>query len=195
MSQTATTKLARVKMPLTKSATGEPQAFTVVRPMPIVRDAGARHEYVEHLNQLLADTIVLRDLYKKHHWQVSGVAFHQLHPLFNKHAGEQSALVDLIAERVMMLGGVCVAMAADVAEMTLIPRPPRGRETVPVQISRLLHAHEVLLLEARTMARLATALGDTGTSDLLVSAVIRTNEKQGWFVAEHGVEAIVTGSQ
>ena len=136
-----------------------------------------------NLNQLLADTITLRDLYKKHHWQVSGPTFYQLHLLFDKHFNEQNELVDLIAERIMLLGGVSVAMSADVAEMTLVPRPPKGREEVPVQISRLLHAHEIVLEEARTMARQAAQEGDDGTNDLLVSNVIRTNELQVWFVA------------
>jgi starvation-inducible DNA-binding protein len=144
---------------------------------------------VDNLNQVLADTITLRDLYKKHHWQVAGSTFHQLHLLFDKHADEQSALVDQIAERIQMLGGVSVAMAHDVAETTLIPRPPKGREEVPVQMSRLLHAHEIVLKEARTMARLAVEAGDDGTNDLLVSNVIRGNELQVWFVAEHVVDA------
>jgi DNA-binding ferritin-like protein len=118
----------------------------------------ARKESVENLNQLLADTITLRDLYKKHHWQVAGPTFYQLHLLFDKHHAEQNELVDAIAERIQLLGGVSVAMAPDVAEMTLIPRPPKGREEVPVQISRLLHAHEIVLKESRTMARLAANL-------------------------------------
>ncbi len=109
--------------------------------------------------------------------------------LFDKHFGEQSELVDQIAERIMMLGGVSVAMAADVAEVPQIPRLPKGREEVPVQISRLLEAHEILLVEARKMARLAADEGDDGTNDLLVSNVIRTNEAQVWFVAEHLVDA------
>jgi starvation-inducible DNA-binding protein len=132
--------------------------------------------------------MTLRDLYKKHHWQVSGPTFYQLHLLFDKHFGEQTELVDAIAERIMMLGGVSIAMAADVAETTLIPRPPKGREEVPVQISRLLHAHEIVLKEARTMAHQAAEEGDDGTNDLLVSSVIRTNEMQVWFVAEHLVD-------
>ena len=147
-----------------------------------------RRASADNLNQLLADTITLRDLYKKHHWQVSGPTFYQLHLLFDKHFNEQNELVDLIAERIMMLGGVSVAMSADVAEMTLIPRPPKGREEVPVQISRLLHAHEIVLEEARAMARKAAEEGDDGTNDLLVSNVIRTNEMQVWFVAEHVVD-------
>ena len=166
----------------------EIQAFGSVIPVPIALAEDARRASVDNLNQLLVDTITLRDLYKKHHWQVSGPTFYQLHLLFDKHFNEQSELVDLIAERIMMLGGVSIAMAADVAEMTLIPRPPKGREEVTVQISRLLHAHEVVLKEARTMARQAAQHGDDGTNDLLVSSVIRTNEMHVWFVGEHLAE-------
>lgn len=162
--------------------------------MPIALSETACRESVANLNQLLADTITLRDLYKKHHWQVAGPTFHQLHLLFDKHAGEQDALVDAVAERIQLLGGISIAMAADVAEMTLIPRPPKGREEVPVQLSRLLHAHEIVLKEARTMARLAAQSGDDGTNDLIVSDVIRTNELQTWFVAEHVVPQPLTHS-
>ena len=128
----------------------------------------------------MADTITLRDLYKKHHWQLVGPTFYQLHLLFDKHYDEQNALVDAIAERIQVLGGVSIAMAPDVAETTLIRRPPKGREAVPVQISRLLHTHEIVLKEARTMARLAVNSGDDGTNDLIVSDVIRRNELQAW---------------
>ena len=163
--------------------------------MPIALAESACKESVENLNQLLADTMTLRDLYKKHHWQVSGPTFYQLHLLFDKHHGEQSTLIDAIAERIQLLGGVSIAMAPDVAETTLIPRPPKGREPVPVQISRLLHAHEIVLKEARTMARLATEREDDGTNDLLVSDVIRTNELQVWFVAEHVVDTPVVRAE
>jgi starvation-inducible DNA-binding protein len=156
--------------------------------MPIALDEGTRQKSADNLNQMLADTITLHDLYKKHHWQVSGPTFYQLHLLFDKHFKEQNELVDLIAERIMMLGGISIAMSADVAEMTQIPRPPKGREEVPVQISRLLEAHKLLLVEARKMARNAAEEGDDGTNDLLVSNVIRTNETQVWFIAEHLVD-------
>jgi len=150
---------------------------------------------VELLNQILADTMTLRDLYKKHHWQVAGETFYQLHLLFDKHHDEQVELVDAIAERVMLLGGISIAMAADVADTTVIPRPPRGREAAPVQISRLLHAHEIILKEARTAARQVAAAGDDGTNDLLVSEVIRTNELQVWFLAEHLVDVPVVRAE
>jgi starvation-inducible DNA-binding protein len=167
----------------------EIQPFGHLVRMPIALSETACKEAVENLNQILADTIALRDLYKKHHWQVAGPSFYQLHLLFDKHAGEQSELVDSIAERIQLLGGVSLAMAHDVAETTLIPRPPRGREEPPVQISRLLHAHEIVIKEARTMARRAAEAGDDGTNDLIVSDVIRRNELQVWFVAEHVVDA------
>jgi len=173
---------------LTRQQASEIQPFGHLVPRPIALGESVCTKSVENLNQILADTITLRDLYKKHHWQVAGPTFYQLHLLFDKHYDEQNELVDTIAERIRLLGGVSVAMAHDVAETTSIPRPPKGREEVPVQISRLLHAHEIILKEARTMARQATEAGDDGTNDLLVSDVIRGNELQVWFVAEHVVE-------
>lgn len=166
----------------------EIQPYGKIAKLPIALDEKVCAESAENLNQLLADTMTLRDLYKKHHWQVAGMTFYQLHLLFDKHHGEQDELVDTIAERVQLLGGISIAMAADIAETTLIPRPPKGREEVPVQISRLLEAHEIILKEARTMARQASESGDDGTNDLLVSDVIRRNELQVWFLAEHLVD-------
>ena len=189
MKTSTSTPVARSATPLTGQRAHEIQAFGSVVQMPIALSEEIRRASTDNLNQLLADTITLRDLYKKHHWQVSGPTFYQLHLLFDKHFGEQNELVDTIAERIMMLGGISVAMSADVAEITLIPRPPKGREEVPAQISRLLHAHEIILKEARAMARKAAEEGDDGTNDLLVSSFIRTNEMQVWFVAEHLVDA------
>jgi starvation-inducible DNA-binding protein len=164
----------------------EIQAFGTVTNMgPLQLEEPVRLEMTEQLNQLLADTITLRDLYKKSHWQVSGPTFYQLHLLFDKHFGEQNDLVDTIAERIQLLGGISVAMAADVAELTRIPRPPKGREEVPVQLSRLLDAHQVIVEHCRLLAERADRLGDAGTNDVVVSDVLRTNELQIWFVSEH----------
>jgi len=174
--------------PLTGQQAHEIQPFGHLVKLPIALAEHVCRQSVENLNQLLADTMTLRDMYKKHHWQVAGPTFYQLHLLFDKHYEAQNELVDQIAERIQLLGGISLAMAHDVAETTLIPRPPKGREEVPVQISRLLHAHEIVLEEARSMARRAADSGDDGTNDLLVSDLIRTNEKQVWFVSEHLVD-------
>jgi len=158
---------------------------TVSHMLPLELEEPVRLEMTEQLNQMLADTMTLRDLYKKSHWQVAGPTFYQLHLLYDKHYDEQVELVDSIAERIQLLGGVSVAMAADVAEITQIERPPRGREEVPVQLSRLLDAHQVIIRESRVLARRASTLGDDGTNDLVVSEVLRTNELQVWFLSEH----------
>jgi starvation-inducible DNA-binding protein len=157
--------------------------------MPLQLEEPVRLEMTEQLNQLLADTMTLRDLYKKSHWQVSGATFYQLHLLFDKHHTEQNEIVDTIAERIQLLGGVSIAMAADVAELTRIPRPPKGREEVPVQLSRLLDAHQIVITHCRQLAERSTKLGDPGTNDLVVSDVLRPSELQVWFLSEHLVNA------
>src|ERR1700680_2822483 len=158
---------------------------TVSHALPLELEEPIRLEMTEHLNQLLADTMTLRDLYKKSHWQVAGPTFYQLHLLFDKHFGEQSELVDTIAERIQLLGGLSIAMAHDVAETTQIERPPKGREEVPVQISRLLDAHQIIIRDCRALAKRASTIGDEGTNDLAVSDALRTNELQVWFLSEH----------
>jgi starvation-inducible DNA-binding protein len=168
----------------------EIQAYgTVNHLLPLELEETVRLEMTAQLNQLLADTMTLRDLYKKSHWQVAGPTFYQLHLLFDKHFDEQVELVDSIAERIQLLGGISIAMAHDVAEMTRIERPPRGREAVPVQLSRLLDAHQVIIGQVRKLARRAGELGDDGTNDLVVSEVLRRNELQAWFLSEHLVDA------
>src|SRR5271169_1341127 len=161
---------------------------SVVEDMPHPLSAKVRAEMVALLNQLLADSISLRDMYKKHHWQVSGPTFYQLHLLFDKHFDEQVEMVDTIGERVQLLGGVTIAMGGDVAEITRIPRPPRGREEVPVQISRLLEAHKLIIKSCLEISDAASKAGDQGTNDLVVSDILRPNELQSWFLSQHLVE-------
>lgn len=174
----------------------EIQAYgTVSHMLPLDLEEPVRLEMTERLNQLLADTMTLRDLYKKSHWQVAGPTFYQLHLLFDKHFDEQVELVDAIAERIQLLGGVSIAMAHDIAETTQIERPPRGREEVPVQLSRLLDGHQVIIRQVRELARRASTLGDDGTNDLVVSQVLRTNELQTWFLSEHLVNMPLVEAQ
>jgi starvation-inducible DNA-binding protein len=137
---------------------------------------------------MLADTQILYALYKKHHWLMRGPTFYQLHLLLDKHAEEQEQLIDTLAERIQSLGGVAVGDTRHVAEITSIPRPPDGAEEVPAMISRLLDAHEIILIDAHDAAARTAEQGDDGTNDLLVSDIIRTGELQAWFLAEHLVD-------
>jgi starvation-inducible DNA-binding protein len=163
----------------------EIQRFGALTNVPIGLNDNARTQSVAALNQILVDTMALRDLYKKHHWQVSGVTFYQLHLLLDKHYDEQAALVDTVAERIMSLGGLSYATAQDVVAHTQLKFPPAGREDVATQIARLLDAHRIILATCRQAARDAADAGDDGTNDLIVGALIRLHEMQVWFLAEH----------
>src|SRR5438045_2079741 len=182
----STTKISA--QPRLHQSANEIQAYgTVNHLLPLELEEPVRLEITAQLNQLLADTMTLRDLYKKSHWQTAGPTFYQLHLLFDKHYDEQVELVDAIAERIQLLGGVSIAMAADVAETTQIARPPRGREVVPVQLSRLLDAHQVIIGEVRKLARRASDLGEEGSTDLLISQVLGTKGLRAWFVDRKSV--------
>ncbi|GAB3490280.1 Dps family protein [Nocardiopsis coralliicola] len=166
----------------------EVQEFGTVRQFPVALSYDARMYSCERLNQVLADTRIMQSLYKKCHWNMRGPTFYQLHLLMDKHNDEQLALIDTMAERVQSLGGIAVGDPRHVAELTNVPRPPNGAEEVPAMLSRLLEAHEIILTEAHDAAARTQEMGDDGTNDVLVSEVIRTNELQTWFVAEHLVD-------
>ena len=159
---------------------------TVIEDMPHFLDASVRQQMVTQLNQLLADEITLRDMYKKHHWQISGPTFYELHILFDKHFEEQVELVDTIAERIQILGGVSIGwMGGDVSKLTKIEAPPTGREDIPVQISRLLQAHKHIMQSCHDIAEAADDVGDDGTNDMVISEILRENELQSWFIGQH----------
>jgi len=164
------------------------QEFGTLRLLPIALAHDARLQSCQLLNQILADTMILYSLYKKHHWQMRGPTFYQLHLLLDKHAAEQLALVDMLAERVQMLGGVAIADPRHVAELTTIDRPPSGVEEVPAMLSRLLSAHEAIITEVRAAIAQTAQSGDGGSNDLLIGDILRTHEQQVWGVAEHLVE-------
>ncbi|TMK96359.1 MAG: DNA starvation/stationary phase protection protein [Actinobacteria bacterium] len=166
----------------------EVQRFGEMRLLPIALGHDARLESCQLLNGILADSMILYSLYKKHHWLVRGPTFYQLHLLLDKHAEEQLKLIDLIGERVQTLGGVAVADPRHVAEVTTIPRPPNGVEEVPAMLSRLLQGHEIIIEKVREAIEKTAKVGDDGTNDLLMSDVLRTNGLQTWFIAEHLVD-------
>jgi len=171
----------------------EVQGFGALRLAPIALAADARRESVQLLNAILADTMILYAMYKKHHWLVAGPTFYQLHLLFDKHAEEQQELIDLLAERVQSLGGIAVGDPRHAAELTTIERPPNGAEEVPAMIHRLLDAHEIVITKLREAIRRTDRSEDWGSNDLLMSDVLRRNELQVWFISEHLVDVPLVG--
>jgi len=181
-------RVAHSSQPWLHQHSQEIQAFGSVRQFPLGLSHDARMYSCERLNRILADAQILYGLYKKHHWLMRGATFYQLHLLLDKHAGEQIQLIDQIAERVQTLGGIAVGDPRHVAEITRVPRPPNGCEEVPAMLSRLLEAHEIILIDAHDAAPRVAEMGDDGTNDVIVSNVIRTNELQAWFLVEHLVD-------
>ena len=137
--------------------------------------------------------MVLYALYKKHHWNVAGPTFYQLHLLFDKHAEEQAELIDLLAERVQSLGGIAVGDPRHAAELTSIPRPPDGAEEVAVMIDRTLRAHETVIGKVRDAIEATEKAEDWGSNDLLMGDVLRRHELQVWFLSEHVVDVPLIG--
>ncbi len=166
----------------------EVQRFGTLRLAPIALPAKARAESCQLLNHILADSMILYGLYKKHHWLVAGPTFYQLHLLFDKHAEEQGALIDQLAERVQSLGGIAVGDPRHAAELTTIERPPNGSEDVPAMIHRLLDAHETIIEKVRAAIDKTEKNEDWGSNDLLMGDVLRAHELQVWFVSSHVVD-------
>jgi starvation-inducible DNA-binding protein len=167
------------------------QEFGTVRLFPIALSHEARMQSCQMLNGILADSMILHAHYKKHHWLVRGHTFYQLHLLLDKHADEQLELIDMIAERIQLLGGIAVGDPRHAAEITTIPRAPDGAEAVPAMLSRLLEDHEIVIAKIREGVRLTEENKDDGTNDMLMGDVLRTNELQVWFIAEHLVDTPV----
>jgi starvation-inducible DNA-binding protein len=168
-----------------RSDARELQRYGSLLPMPIGLDDRVRSESIALLNYLLADSIILYNLYKKHHWLMRGHTFYQLHLLLDKHASEQLGLIDVLAERVQTLGGIAVADPRHVAELTSIERPPNGAEEVPAMLERLLDAHAIVIEKTHDAIERTEKSKDWGTNDLLMSDILRGNELQAWFVREH----------
>ncbi|WP_017301757.1 Dps family protein [Nodosilinea nodulosa] len=174
--------------PLLHQKGHEIQAYGSLVNTPIALSPETRSESCTLINQILADTIILYHLYKKHHWMMRGSTFYQLHLLLDKHASEQLEIIDVMGERVQTLGGVAIADPRHVAEVTKVKRPPNGVEEVPVMLSRLLEIHELIITELREALDKTAANQDSGTNDMLVSQALRTHELQVWFLAEHLVD-------
>ncbi len=171
----------------------EIQRFGTLRGLPIALPEDARASSCALLNEILADSMVLYSLYKKHHWLLAGPTFYQLHLLFDKHAEEQNELVDLLAERVQSLGGIAVGDPRHAAELTTIERPPDGAEEVAVMIDRTLRAHETVIAKVRSAIKATEESEDWGSNDLLMGDVLRRHELQVWFLAEHVVDVPLAG--
>lgn len=171
----------------------EIQGFQQLRSLPLGMSEEVIGQSVTLLNQVLVDTITLYNLYKKHHWQMAGPTFYELHLLLDQHAETIEGTVDLLAERIQMLGGVALGMPFDVAERTKIERPPLGGESVPSMLARTVEAHATVIRTVREGIELTERNKDYGTNDLLMSGILRMHEMQVWIISQHLVDTPLVG--
>jgi starvation-inducible DNA-binding protein len=163
-----------------------------IRELPLGMEKKAIKDSLKVLEQTLVESYMMYALYKKHHWQLIGPTFYQLHLLFDKHAAEQLVLIDALAERMQILGGVAIAMPHDIAERTEIERPPGGAESIPAMLTRLVEVHGKVIEITRKAIDTTEENEDHGSNDFLASDVLRTNELQLWFVSSHLADGTLT---
>lgn len=162
-------------MKIDDTADNAPKAYLAL-------EAAAVQKNHRNLQVILANTIFMYQLYKKYHWHVTGKDFYQYHLLFDKHAGEQPKLIDLIAERMRTLGLDVAAMPMDVAaDATLTEKEEVGHDPQKM-VANLLAAHEEYIKVVRDAVKITEDTGDAGTNDILVSDVLRTHELEVWFI-------------
>jgi hypothetical protein len=99
----APTKQAMAVEPNLHQVSHETQKYGEIIRMPNGLSEAVCKKSVALLNQCLADTITLRDMYKKHHWQVVGPTFNQLHLMYDQHYEGQVLLVEVLIEKEMEL--------------------------------------------------------------------------------------------
>lgn len=147
--------------------------------------ATTRAEVVGLLNQRLADSIDLQAMCKQAHWNVKGPQFIALHKLFDDVNAAVAEYVDLIAERIVQLGGVAEGTARVVAERTALAEYPLTLSKGEDHVAAL---SDVLAQFGRT-ARLGieemTELEDADSADILTE-ISRGIDKWLWFVEAHG---------
>ena len=166
----------------------EIQRFGTTRLLPIALAKDARSDSCRLLNVILADSMVLYAMYKKHHWLVGGPTFYQLHLLFDKHAEEQTEIIDLIAERVQSLGGISVGDPRHAAELTTIDRPPNGAEDVPAMIHPPAQRPRDDHREGPRRDRQDREGQGLGAHERPAhGGVLRRHELRAWFIAQHVV--------
>lgn len=143
-----------------------------------------RINLVSLMNARLADTIDLKTQAKQAHWNVKGMAFYELHLLFDKVAEHLEDAADLIAERITALGGVAEGTARQVAARSVIPEYP---------LATVLGADHVMALSVRlgevanSMRKTIEAcltLGDQGSADVFIE-LVRQADKDLWFLQAH----------
>ncbi len=143
-----------------------------------------RLQVVGLLNQRLADCIDLQTQCKQAHWNVKGPAFIALHKLFDEINEEVEEYVDLLAERVVQLGGVAEGTVGVVAERSTLVDYPLGLSSGAQHVAALSDALAAFGRTVRVGIEEMNDLEDAGSADILTE-ISRGVDKWLWFVEAH----------
>ncbi len=139
---------------------------------------------IEGLNQTLANTSDLYSQVKQAHWNVKGQEFYQLHLLFDEIAEEIEPFVDLLAERVTLLGGYATGTARMAAENSELPEYPTEAIEGRDHIEALVERFAMYCPKIRAGSEEADEIGDPATADLY-NDIARVADKRLWFLEAH----------
>jgi starvation-inducible DNA-binding protein len=144
----------------------------------------ARLEVIALLNQRLADCIDLQTQCKQAHWNVKGPTFIALHKLFDDINEDVEEYVDLIAERVVQLGGIAEGTASIVVDRSTLIDYPLGISSGAEHVAALSDALSQFGRTARIGIEEMNELEDAGSADILTE-ISRGVDKWLWFVEAH----------
>jgi starvation-inducible DNA-binding protein len=159
---------------------GESRLFSTKNDLP----ANARARLVSLLNQRLADCIDLQSQCKQAHWNVKGPSFIGLHKLFDDINTDVEEYVDLLAERVVQLGGVAAGTARCAAERSRLGEYPISIISGEEHVDALSTALATFGAACRSDIEQSDELGDADPSDIL-NEMSRGIDKWLWFVEAH----------
>lgn len=143
-----------------------------------------QNSLVALLNQNLAEAIDLKLQAKQAHWNVKGTNFIALHELFDAIATEVDAAVDMVAERVVQLGGVAAGTLQAVSQTSKLAVYPAEIERSELHVKALAAALSAYIAKATALIEIADNQGDAITADMM-TGIARGLDKQRWFVEAH----------
>jgi starvation-inducible DNA-binding protein len=130
------------------------------------------------LNDLLMHSLTLRDLYKSARWQTADVQFRGLRAVFDDHYKEQLRLVDVLLDRLRMLGGTGRALAGRLVQGTQFSSALRGEPSLIRLLRDLLDAHDAVLAAVRSGANGDEYANTAPSRDFAVGQVVLVNDTQ-----------------
>jgi starvation-inducible DNA-binding protein len=136
------------------------------------------------MNQRLASAVDLQSQMKQAHWNVKGPSFIGLHELFDKVDEAVENYVDMIAERIVQLGGIAEGTVRVAASRSRLAEYPLQIAEGMAHVEGVARALSTFGAEARTTIDEANALDDADTADLFTE-VSRGIDKWLWFVEAH----------